>query len=1023
MIIQVFATEDSMSSVHIDSYEPNNMEVRLEEISKQLEEPFYYQSTLNEIVTTQALEEYFESFGDKKICIGGQKNGFDCSSDSECDTNVCKNPREWYNENVAYMTKDLAKLNKGFNIELGLDIDISCNGFTVGFKEKVAMLLASLLDYIENHFTQQILYKLFKIPSPNDPGAIMKWSVDMMAQLTCFIKTAGVNVIKTGGTAVMEFARETLSTTESDNEIVEKIKNTTGTNDKHNLQQKTKTLANTNAGEKVTKTVIEDALKTNGQLNQECVDKVKEFWNELMDLKVSPLVKSSESKYYKTMCELTSTVEKVHDYKKTITIDPSYKPKKALKVKNEYSIGLIKLISEDNNHANEEPNEETNDTLIAKVDYEEVEEIFTDSTKLIISELECPVNSNKKECEATQNMLIDITKCIEYQNEGGLLEGDKTTLTPYNNVCSAMSCTNVNNNYCFKKYKFDGYGLETEITTDTGETSIKRDYDQEKKLFKFKPSIPFQFRQAPNNNRKSLIEKLKRKKDICLYLQAMGKTEKYRLINSYLVAKELSVSPELVDNIENQSSCGTGEVQFGGLTDGNLESLRQKMLQRESSGNYTVVNGLGYAGGYQFGTMGLKDIGYIKSSSSNSNSSLNDPSNWTGKDGINSLSDFLASQEVQDQAFLDYAKKNYGYLKNSGYLNEGDSPNKVIGLVAASHLIGYGVGADLNQIDGNGVSGEEYYQMGQEAFQESCDETGNSTSQENVPNIDPRQVEINLIDKLVNYDYIEKEYNQYVEDYCVRQLDIELERSKKEINQKIEYNKTKTIKKIEDIKILYKALANKEFLVSNDENKKIMRVCNFSSIQDNPKVPVFYRQSNNQIRLFLPEVSNGNTFNIGGKDYTMLVENSLIYLPLIFYENNTDILKESTVGSIEDIVNNINTTLSSIVEIDKQMEYISSLNCRPYWSDESGEGDEIVSQDYKAKKKKDINNSDLEGSIGDKIRKEKEKLWFGEVDKKGLLEKHYEKKLEDTLRKVSLVDELNSLLKRELYLNEMYIKD
>lgn len=65
-----------------------------------------------------------------------------------------------------------------------------------------------------------------------------------------------------------------------------------------------------------------------------------------------------------------------------------------------------------------------------------------------------------------------------------------------------------------------------------------------------------------------------------------------------------------------------------------LEELLEELGMKESSGNYSAVNPLGYLGKYQMGEMALTDVGYYKL---NPNGKENDwLGTFTGKDNINS---------------------------------------------------------------------------------------------------------------------------------------------------------------------------------------------------------------------------------------------------------------------------------------------------------------------------------------------------------------------------------------------------
>lgn len=149
----------------------------------------------------------------------------------------------------------------------------------------------------------------------------------------------------------------------------------------------------------------------------------------------------------------------------------------------------------------------------------------------------------------------------------------------------------------------------------------------------------------------------------------------------------------------------------GGLTQHEMEELRKAMLFKESSNRYHIVNRLGYAGGYQFGGMALSDIGFVERGTSNRG--LSNPNNWTGKEGINSLEDWLGNPAVQDKAFVDYATLNNRRLRQYGVIDFDSSPRKIAGYIAAAHLLGAkGASTSLEQTDANNIRGQTYFDIG-----------------------------------------------------------------------------------------------------------------------------------------------------------------------------------------------------------------------------------------------------------------------------------------------------------------------
>ena len=148
-------------------------------------------------------------------------------------------------------------------------------------------------------------------------------------------------------------------------------------------------------------------------------------------------------------------------------------------------------------------------------------------------------------------------------------------------------------------------------------------------------------------------------------------------------------------------------------------SLQQALLQQESSGDYSSVNPLNYIGGYQFGQLALETLGYLKSGTSqqhSGNSGLDSAMNWTGKNGVYSKDDFLNNPDVQDLAFQENLKFNHGVLSSNGTIDPDTPADKVSGYLAAAHLLGPNGAKNLTNVDANGTSGYDYFNLGVDAF-------------------------------------------------------------------------------------------------------------------------------------------------------------------------------------------------------------------------------------------------------------------------------------------------------------------
>jgi hypothetical protein len=174
-------------------------------------------------------------------------------------------------------------------------------------------------------------------------------------------------------------------------------------------------------------------------------------------------------------------------------------------------------------------------------------------------------------------------------------------------------------------------------------------------------------------------------------------------------------NPATEVDLRNQptTDCAMGELNSAQMT-----AYYAVIGKSESNGKYDVVNTIGFVGKYQFGYPALIDGGYVKRSCK-SNSQLNNPNNWIGKDGIDSLEKFLASPAVQESAMCAYTKRNYKTLCNIGTVTKDTPPEDVAGLLAVSHLLGAG-GAKAwrggsNKTDQYGTTGDNYFAKGKYA--------------------------------------------------------------------------------------------------------------------------------------------------------------------------------------------------------------------------------------------------------------------------------------------------------------------
>lgn len=148
-----------------------------------------------------------------------------------------------------------------------------------------------------------------------------------------------------------------------------------------------------------------------------------------------------------------------------------------------------------------------------------------------------------------------------------------------------------------------------------------------------------------------------------------------------------------------------------------LDALRM----RESSGDYTAVNTLGYLGAYQFGEAALVDLGFVIRDANPYDNSFD--AGFTGKLGITSAADFLAAPEAQDAAAGEWMQLLWRYI---GAVEVDAVLGHVIGgihltasgMLAGAHLLGAGglrdwvqSGGSLDRSDAYGTSLTEYLDL------------------------------------------------------------------------------------------------------------------------------------------------------------------------------------------------------------------------------------------------------------------------------------------------------------------------
>lgn len=159
---------------------------------------------------------------------------------------------------------------------------------------------------------------------------------------------------------------------------------------------------------------------------------------------------------------------------------------------------------------------------------------------------------------------------------------------------------------------------------------------------------------------------------------------------------------------------------IGTLSTTQTQALLAQIGYNESGDNYSVQGGSNghYLGKYQLGASALVSQGYISSSAFNAegNNVINDPSAWTGQNGINSAQDFLNNPSVQESAMTNYTQNNYNAMIKNGAIQPGDDPGTVGGMLQVAHLLGAGGANNWRNTgsgsDAFGTQGSDYFRQG-----------------------------------------------------------------------------------------------------------------------------------------------------------------------------------------------------------------------------------------------------------------------------------------------------------------------
>lgn len=156
---------------------------------------------------------------------------------------------------------------------------------------------------------------------------------------------------------------------------------------------------------------------------------------------------------------------------------------------------------------------------------------------------------------------------------------------------------------------------------------------------------------------------------------------------------------------------------LGNLDKNQLRAVMAQIGHSESGGSYQAQNNEGYQGKYQLGSLALQDLGYIKAGTPQTAEALDNPNNWTGKDGISSSAAFRENGTIQEKAMYNYTKNNYARLQKNGIITANSSSEDIAGIVSAAHLVGSAAATNWYKTgqpttDDNGRTASAFYNQG-----------------------------------------------------------------------------------------------------------------------------------------------------------------------------------------------------------------------------------------------------------------------------------------------------------------------
>ena len=141
-----------------------------------------------------------------------------------------------------------------------------------------------------------------------------------------------------------------------------------------------------------------------------------------------------------------------------------------------------------------------------------------------------------------------------------------------------------------------------------------------------------------------------------------------------------------------EGAAATGETGASACPEGSDYNSLVKSAEGGAQAYFATNPTSTATGAYQFLHGTLEELGYIVPGGSKPSAGAGDWSNvtWTGKGGVNSRAEFMASQSAQDQAMNEFTQNNLAQLNYTEGQMVNGIPMTSGGAAFASHMLGAG---------------------------------------------------------------------------------------------------------------------------------------------------------------------------------------------------------------------------------------------------------------------------------------------------------------------------------------------